>query len=264
MPWQFDEYKDLCAKRVHRIFGRRVSGGFYVREATPECFELLELKSRYIQTPNGNWKRVPKNQWTYHIIARIYDKHIEIPKIDDEHARSRRNNIYSKLFGLKYYTPNSLAYKGFLWVSQGKDIVAEMPIKLDYAGNFLEYPVRKARHLDSEKLKELHKLVANVRMHLVVRHKTGALNALAEEYLIPDASRYMYKPNQEFLEILKSIDQENIESFGPLLQCLYIGWQPLQKFKRTQNIRKRFDTVVGNYREQLYERLNIVDYRPEA
>jgi hypothetical protein len=263
----------LYSGRKDKYTGRKVRNRVYMLYYPErDCFVVSELWSKYENVPDPNrpgktkFQKAPKERWDLRPFAEVYRDRIVI-------TRALHNIPLYALFRVSSFKSRTVKLSGRTWTYRDntlntQQINGELPIMIkDDKLSSLTPP--KVRVTDSEKRKEMNRMIRSVRNLLKVRTKLGAFDKITpaklHEYV--RLTTWAAKPSvlnnpAKFLELLQAVDPEDLKSFYPLLWLTDASWyfrNSNESFGRVDWV-ARYNNLVNRMRERMRRELGVVKY----
>jgi hypothetical protein len=268
----------LYEGRKDKHIGRKVRNRVYMKhDSARDCFVVSELWSKYESVPDPDrpgqtkYQQAPKERWDVRPFAEVYRDHIVI-------TRALHNTLMYALFRVESFAPRTIKLSGRTWTYKDsarnrQEINGDLPIMIK-DDKLSSLTPCKVRVMDSEKRKEMNRMIQSIRNLLKVRTKLGAFDKLTpaqiSEYIrqTPWDSTWhgkwhVFRSPSGFISLLQAVDPENLKSFYPLLWLMSDDWRYYrnsnENFGRVDWV-ARYNNLVDRMREKMRRELGVVDY----
>lgn len=262
----------LYKGRKNKHIGRKVRYRVYMKyDLARDCFVVSELWSTDESVPDPNrpgqtkYQQAPKERWDLRPFAEVYRNHILI-------TRAINNLTMYALFRVKSFALRTVKLSGYTWTYEDsarnrQEIDGDLPITIK-DDKLSSLTPQKVRVMNSEKQKEMNRMIQSVRNLLKVRTKLGAFDKLTPTEVwihmrqIDMHSRWQVLNNpDEFIELMQAVDPENLKSFYPLLWLIdkYLCVELDQTYGRVDWV-ARYDNLIDRMREKMRRELGVVEY----
>lgn len=258
----------LYEGRKDKHIGRKVHNRVYIKhDPARDCFVVSELWSTHESVPDPDrpgqtkYQQAPKERWDVRPFAEVYRDRIMI-------TRALHNFPMYALFNVEHYKSRTVKASGRSWHYLGKTVQGDVPMMLDpRAGTLTPMVPPKVRVFNSEKRKEMNRMIRSIRNLLKVRTKLGAFDKLTPS----EVDKYMrltkgvtkwpvFNSPAKFLELMEAVDPENFKSFYPLLWLADMNWYySNENYKRVDWV-ARYNNLVNYMREKMRRELGVVEY----
>lgn len=283
----YEEFKEYFeSKRNYKPLGVHFGGQNWLQYYPEEdCFKLNYVKNRYYdkfvegraQALRVEATTKERDKWEMDTVVWIYPERMVIdPQEDMFHYKSLNEHIGK--IGV-YLSPNKTkGENGMQWeVHRGRKttkIKGDGELTIHRDGRIeTDRPVG-VRTFDTEKQKELNRLIINVRRTLTIRAKLGAFQNVSEDQLRKDWDAVYKNQNmnlyrESFLDAIKRVDPEDINSLNPLL---FIVRQRTKRYEfrgnryvhNEPNWKKDFNNAIISCKETLRELSGVISYVPQG
>jgi len=257
-PRSYTEAERTYQGRKCKILGRNIRTYAWMSyDPQRDCYVLTEVTS--MRAPG--YKLLPRDQWKQHPYAEIYRDRVEI-------LREVHNN-YLRHFGLYHTCSKTNKLAGRSWEYRGEyQGNGETPLTLKNDKVIFSKPPAQ-RVVDNELRKEMNRMIQKIRALFKVRSKLGAfetvtfaqLTAHAETRKLSSHWRIL-NSGEEFLKILREVNENDITSFYSLLWLIHpshylFHWD---RYVSPDELLQLFNLVVDGRREEMRKTLGVVKY----
>jgi len=221
--------------RVHRRM-------YYIQKRTEELFTLNQVQK--------SWDGTPKERWHVHTLAEI------TPEIIVLFEQLPSAPLYD-LFLLTVGRINTVKHNGQLIKSYGLRTTQCGVFPVTITGTELLVTPAKMRVWDTDKQKELNDEIKRVRKAVKLRLKFGVFHELTDEekrraeQMLENG---IFRARNNALNILKGIDEENYDSFLPLI------YYAQMYCRRGDSIEKSIESALNSWRRRAQVDNEVVKY----
>ena len=263
----------LYEGRKDKHVGRKVRNRVYMKhDPVRDCFVVSEIWPEYERVPDPDhpglvkYQKAPKERWKVHPFAEVYRDRIVI-------TRALHNTTMYELFRVLNYASRTVKLSGRTWIYKDsthnfQKINGDPPIMIK-DDKISSLTPAKVRVMDSEKRKEMNRMIQSVRNLIKVRTKLGAFDKLTpaqvDEHMWQIGIEYRRKVLDnpaKFLELLNAVNPEDLKSFYPLLWLADKNWyyrNYTDSYGRVDWV-ARYNNLVDHMREKMRRELGVVKY----